>query len=330
MKDWKGKPRQIVTKALRSIHTEFVRKIQNFCPDCGILWDPTPEGAFRGPGLPLVVLLTCDLVHELLRRGLVLSLSYPLMSSLYSLVSDLFTRHLFFMNRRARKKQEHLVLQEPRLPMEILTTIINELASDTEDNYRALAALAACRLACYALCSLTTPLFFSSIHLTDSVGPMANDRKRLKGSKLLSKRAKKLNDILRIDDIANLVKTLTLRCDTLNLASRPNAVLISKILHHRLPHIQMFAFKADFVYEGVSLSCRMDMPKRFVSGIQALCKSPNLTTLHVHNVYHFPITAIIACPNLQRLRLWHAAPDVNLFFFLVHSQPLTLHSSSTA
>ena len=235
------------------------------------------------------------------------------MSSLCSLVSDLLTRHLFLMNRRSRKKQKHLVLQEPRLPTEILATIINQVASDTEDNDRTLATLAACRLASYTLCSLTTPLFFSSIHLTDSVGPWAKRKKRLKGSKLLSKRAKFLNDILRIDDIANSVKTLTLRCDTLNFASRPNAVLISKILHHRLPHIQMFALEADIGWGGVSLSC-LDMPKPFVSAIQALCKSPHLTTLHIHNVYDFPITAIAACPNLQRLRLWHAVPHVNPFF----------------
>jgi hypothetical protein len=151
----------------------------------------------------------------------------------------------------------------------------------------------------------------------------------LKGSRLLSKRAKNLNDILSIDDIADSVKTLTLRCHTQNLASPPNVVLISKILHC-FPHIQMFALEAvDTDSEGAILSCR-DMPKYFVSAIQSLCKTPNLTTLHVHNVNAFPITAIAACPNLQRLRLWHAEFDVNLFFFLVHSQPLTLHSSSTA
>jgi hypothetical protein len=217
------------------------------------------------------------------------------------------------MNRRSRKKQKHLV---PQLPTEILATIINEVASDTEDNDRTLAALASCRLASYALCSLTTPLFFSSIQLTDSVPPSASPRERKKGSRLLSKRAKNLNDILSIDDIANSVKTLTLRCHTRNLESQRNVVLISKILHC-LPHIQMFALEVDTGWEGQLLSFR-DMPIDFVSVIQALCKSPNLTTLHVHNVQAFPITAIAACPNLQHLRLWCVwcvKPDVNLFFF---------------
>ena len=244
------------------------------------------------------------------------------MSSLCSLISELVTRHLLHSTGKKQKRQE------PHLPTEILATIINEVASDTEDNDRTLAALASCRLASYALCSLTTPLFFSSIQLTDSVPPLASRRKTLKASRLLSKRAQNLNDILSIDDIANSVKTLTLRGDTQNLASRPNVVLISKLLHC-LPHIQMFALESlDTGWEGF-LSFR-HMPKHFVSAIQALCKSPKLTTLHVHNVNFFPITAIAACPNLQRLRLWHAEPDVNLFFFLVHSQPLTLHSSSTA
>jgi hypothetical protein len=219
------------------------------------------------------------------------------------------------MNHCAR---EHLVPEEPHLPTEILATIINEVASDTEDNDRTLAALASCRLASYALCSLTTPLFFSSIQLTDSVPPLASRMERLKGSRLLSKRAKRLNDILSIDDIANSVKTLTLRCDTQNLQSRPNVVLISKILHC-LPHIQMFALEADAGFDKMFLSC-LAMPKHFVSAIQALCKSPNLTTLHVHNVFAFPITAIAACPNLQRLRLWHAQPDVNpVFFSYIHN-----------
>jgi hypothetical protein len=229
------------------------------------------------------------------------------MSSLCSLISELVTRHLL---HRTRKKQKR---QEPHLPTEIFATIINEVASDTEDNDRTLAALASCRRASHALGSLTTPLYFSSIQLTDSVPPLASRRKTLKASRLLSKRAQNLNDILSIDDIANSVKTLTLRCDTENLASRPNAVLISKILHC-LPHIQIFALKAlDTSCEGAFLPfCYM--PKDFVSAIQALCKSPDLTTLHVHNVHFFPITAIAACPNLQRLRLWHAQPDVNLFF----------------
>ena len=67
------------------------------------------------------------------------------------------------MNRTANPVPEELYL-----PPEIFATILNELASDTEDNDKILAALAACRLASNTLCSLATPLFFSSIQLTDS------------------------------------------------------------------------------------------------------------------------------------------------------------------
>jgi hypothetical protein len=59
----------------------------------------------------------------------------------------------------------HLGSEEIHFPNEILSIIINELASsDTEDNDE---TLASCRLASYALCSLATPVLFSSIRLTD-------------------------------------------------------------------------------------------------------------------------------------------------------------------
>ena len=46
-----------------------------------------------------------------------------------------------------------------------------------------------------------------------------------------------------------------------------------------------------------------------------MCKSPNLTTLNLHDIHGFPITVIAACPNLRHLRLWSAVPDVNLLLF---------------
>ena len=134
------------------------------------------------------------------------------------------------MNRRAIP-----VPGELHLPIDILATIINELASDTEDNDevasdtedndevtedndKTLATLAACRLASHTLCSLATPLFFSSIQLTDSVeSSLASNEERLKADRLLSNRAKNLNQILSRDDIADSVKTLTLHCHTKNL-----------------------------------------------------------------------------------------------------------------
>ena len=124
-------------------------------------------------------------------------------------------------------------LEATRLPNEILAIIINELPSD---EVRKLAALASCRLASHVLCSLATPLFFSSIQLTDS-GVFHDSRETC-----LSNRAKNLNQILSSDDIADSVKTFMLRCHKEDFASQPNGILISKILH-RLPHIQTFALR---------------------------------------------------------------------------------------
>jgi hypothetical protein len=60
--------------------------------------------------------------------------------------------------------------KELHLPNEILAIIINELASDIEDNeIETLAALACCRLVSHVLCSLATPLLFSSVRLTESL-----------------------------------------------------------------------------------------------------------------------------------------------------------------
>ena len=196
------------------------------------------------------------------------------------------------MNRPANPVPEEL-----DLPTEILATIINELASDTaQDNDKTLVALAACRLASRTLCSLATPPFFSSIRLTD---------------RSLSNRAKNLDQMLGNDGIANSVKTLRLHCYKDD--SRENRMRISKILR-RLPHIQTFALKAFHSASAMGIIRFHQMAKEFRSAIQALCKSPNLTTLTLHYLYGFPITVIAACPNLRHLRLRNAEPDVNLFF----------------
>jgi hypothetical protein len=106
-----------------------------------------------------------------------------------------------------------------QLPNELLSVIINELASDTD--IRTLAALASCRLASYVLCSLATPFLFSSIEL----GPEVN--------RSLKERVTKLNELLTIHDIAASVHTLTLRCEKADLV---DGTLIPEILH-RLPCI---------------------------------------------------------------------------------------------
>ena len=224
---------------------------------------------------------------------------------------DFPTRHLLLMNLN----KKHPVLEKFCLPTEILAIIINQVASDTVDNDRTLAALAACRLASHVLCSLATPFFFSSIRLTDIVlAPLPSCEKILVDSCLLSNRAKNLNDILSIDDIADSVKTLTLHCSCTNLPTPPNGNLISKILH-RLPNIQTFVLEAFYTESEGSYLQFSDLEKDFRSAIQALCKSPTLTTLYLDNVNGFPITVIAACPNLRHLRLWCAELDVNLFFF---------------
>jgi hypothetical protein len=45
------------------------------------------------------------------------------------------------------------------------------------------------------------------------------------------------------------------------------------------------------------------------SAIQALCRSPNLTTLDLYGTQGLPITVITACPNLQCLHL----SDIKIF-----------------
>ena len=173
------------------------------------------------------------------------------------------------------------------LPNEILAIIINELASD-EDNE----SLASCRLASHVLCSIATPLFFSSIELTNYTARKTRD------DGLLVKRAARLNEILTIQNIAASVYTLTLCCyhSYQALEDSTCAGLMSTILH-RLPHIRIFTLESHQYFSA--------FPEELASAIRALCRSPNLTTLYLHYIRGFPFTAITGCPNLRCLRLWH-------------------------
>jgi hypothetical protein len=203
------------------------------------------------------------------------------------------------------------------LPNEILAIIINELASDDEDNDETLAALASCRLAFHVLCSFATPLFFSSIRLTNSTGHKRDRR-------ILVEQATRLNEILTNYNIAVSVHTLTLCFDHQTLEDSTSVALMSDILH-RLPHIRNFALET---YRYTDFS---SFPEDFASAIRALCRSPNLTTLCLDSIQDFPFTAIMGCPNLRCLRLGYVNDlGVNpIFFGTFFSQQLTLHSSST-
>jgi hypothetical protein len=205
-------------------------------------------------------------------------------------------------------------LEATGLPNEILAIIINELPSDEK---RKLAALASCRLASHVLCSLATPLFFSSIHL-NVCWPCAD------AIATFQERADKLDQILNIHDIAALVQTFTLQCCKENLENETNGSRVFEILH-RLPRLQTFCLEisGDFL-EFSSIT------RRVASAMRALCRSPNLTTLDLCHVRDFPITAIIACPSLRCLRLRYTSLCVNLHFFLYFPQQLTLYISSTA
>jgi hypothetical protein len=193
------------------------------------------------------------------------------------------------------------------LPNELLSIIINTLASDTEDNDIARAALASCRLASHVLCSLATPLFFSSMELTEKLSWANYEDRR----ETFRARAIKLNQLLTIHDIAASVHTLALRCGEVALTE---GTLISQILH-RLPHIRYFTFETDHQLEFSLIT------KGFSSAIHALFRSPNLTTLNLHYVRDIPITVIT--PNLRCLRLSFTVLCVNSIFsvFCVIANP---------
>ena len=205
------------------------------------------------------------------------------------------------------------------LPNEILAIIINELAldnlneDDVKDSFgrilslkgKILAALASCRLASHVLCSLATPLLFSSILLTD-----ADNYGSSGGYSLFLKRATSLNDILATGNIAASIHSLTVHIfhyynDGILQNSSIGAIM-SAILH-RLPHIQKFSLNATYTsFRSLAMN--------FAAAIEALCRSPNLTTLYLDCILHFPFTTIRTSPNLRCLRLCHSDLAVNLNF----------------
>ena len=165
-----------------------------------------------------------------------------------------------------------------QLPTELLSIIINELGSDAK-------ALASCRLASYVLCSLTTPLFFSSLALQeDSTSISTREIEQVRN----------VNQLLSNHDVAALVRTFTLRCGQRFLEHSEIGPLISTILY-RLPHIETLRFCGE--------SDTLRFPKEILSAIQALCKSPKLTTLELDGIDSIPITVITMCPNLRFLQL---------------------------
>ena len=207
------------------------------------------------------------------------------------------------------------MLDTTYLPSEILAIILSEVASDDNDNDKTLAALASCRLTSHVLCSLATPLFFSSIRLTNIA---VND------DRFFVKRVTKLNEILTNYNIAASVNTLTLCCRPPTLEDSKNGTLISTILR-RLPHIRNFSLEA-FSYN----SCFPSFTEEFASAIRALCRSPNLTTLYLNSIRDFPFTAIMGCPNLQSLRLRGVtAFEVNFIFPALFRNDSLYFSSTT-
>lgn len=208
------------------------------------------------------------------------------------------------------------------LPNEILGIIFNDLASvtDANDNRAIVAALTSCRLACHVLCSFATPLLFSSIELTES-------RQWVGMNKVGAFRegATNLNQILTNNiNIATSVQTLKLRCYPESFKDVENGNLIAAILS-RLPHIRNFALEGCFEQ---SLEFSIATKRDLGLSIQTLCRSPNLTTLSLHNIACFPITHITKCPNLRYLRLsW---TTVNPIFFIYIPRQLTVYSSLTS
>ena len=211
------------------------------------------------------------------------------------------------------------------LPNEILAIIINELALDKnkDKDKILLAALASCRLASHVLCSLATPLFFASILLTDAHNYGDSGRRH----SLLVKRATKLNDILATHNIAASIHSLSvlLTFDSRFLEDSSSGAIMSAILP-RLPNIQKFSLKADtWLYTSFRL-----FPMDFAEAIQALCRSPNFTTLYLDGIPNFPFTTIRTCPNLRCLRLWRSPLAVNLIiFFRPFCDNLLYYSSLT-
>ena len=61
------------------------------------------------------------------------------------------------------------------LPNKLLLAIINKFMLETEDNSITLAALTSCHLTSHVLCSVATPVIFSSLELTKIEGGWWSD-----------------------------------------------------------------------------------------------------------------------------------------------------------
>jgi hypothetical protein len=191
----------------------------------------------------------------------------------------------------------HRAQVDIRLPNELLSAIINSIAAEYNDTTQA--ALASCRLASHVLCSLATPLFFSSLEWASHWGPCYTVVSFLDQGRRLVK-------LLSIHDIAALVHTFTLRCGRETFQISKAGPLICEILH-RLRHLRNFTFK----FRSTTLAFPFDsFQSNISSALEALCKSPNLTTLDLSNIMCFPLRFITACPNLRCLRLTGVDPEV--------------------
>ena len=185
-----------------------------------------------------------------------------------------------------------------QLPNEILSVIINQLASKDGD----LKTLAACRLTSYRLCSFATPLCFSSIHF--DIGDVTAEK------------IVKWNQILDNDDIAGSLHTVIITIRTHEFQDSTTGFIISKLLH-RLPHIQHFTLHATHPF------CFNTISEHLGLAIRALFRSPNLKNVDLSNLSDFPLTLITTCPNLQNLSTGYVSFSVKYpSFFFVNDQPL--------
>ena len=183
-----------------------------------------------------------------------------------------------------------------RLPIELLSIIINELGSNPE-------ALASCRLASHVLCSLTTPLLFSSLKLTVP---------KVYGSRLLFlERARKMNQVLSNCNVAASVHTFHLLCEKSLLKDSTIGPLILKILY-QLPHVRTFRLEGR---DPLGMVAFCSFPRDISSAIQALCKSPTLITLELCNIGFLPITVITTCCNVRSIHL--ESVRFNVIFFIL-------------
>ena len=184
------------------------------------------------------------------------------------------------------------------LPNEILWMIINEIeqSDDIEDDDK-MAALASCRLASHELSSLATPLFFSSMWLGSYDDTVAAS----------TEQATKLDQILTNSNIAAWVKKFTLNLHHVSRQDSKTINLIPTILH-RLPHIRTFSLQhANEILDPRS--------NDLMSAIQVICRSPNLTRLHLGHIRYFPFPIIIECTNLRLLHLSFVLFRVNPIYF---------------